>query len=110
MPKRETSDVDAFTSSMSFANLADCDCDECGSICEIPPPIIDAIKVHKKRKLLEVMPCQGRSLIMRDGGISIWKIEMPPGAQPLTEFGNSHRFIFVKTLPKVSAQVLQMLL
>jgi hypothetical protein len=47
---------------------------------------------------------------MRDGGISIWKIEMPPGAQPLTEFGYSHRFIFVKTLPKVSAQVLHMLL
>ena len=105
MAKRDDG-VEAFTSSMSFANMADCDCDECDFICELPPPIIDAIKGHKKRKLLEAIPSQERALIMRDGGISIWQIIMPPGAKPLTEFGNSHRFIFLKTLPKVSGVVL----
>mmetsp|Transcript_21009 Transcript_21009/g.31096 ORF Transcript_21009/g.31096 Transcript_21009/m.31096 type:complete len:128 (-) Transcript_21009:425-808(-) len=96
--------IDAFLSSMSFAkNMADCDCDECGFICEVPPPPIqDAVNEHKKRKLLEVSPSQERSLISRDGGISMWKFTMPPGSQPLTEYGNSHRFIFIKNLPKVS--------
>lgn len=90
-----------FLASMTFANGNNdlgCDCDECGV--PLPAPIMEA--VHKrKRELLESRPLfstQERSLISRQDGISIWKTVVPVGADPLIEFGQSHRILWVKHL------------
>ena len=92
---------DAFLSSMTFTKMGEaCDCDECG-INEVPVAILQAVENHKRmkrEKLREANPKQERKLVVRDGGLSIWKITMPPGAEPLTEFGGSHRFVFIDQL------------
>lgn len=84
-----------------------CDCDECGTCqAKIPPSIAQAVIEHRRSKLffLENAPTfQERTLVARDGsgsGVSIWKLVLPPGSEPLTEFGNSHRIIFVESMPK----------
>lgn len=102
MSKR-TGNQDEFLSTMTFAFGAGCDCDECDGICEapvVPQTIKDAIAEHKKRKLLETRPSQERNLVARDGGLSIWRVVMPPGSDPFIEYGNSHRFLYFKQVPK----------
>lgn len=45
---------------------------------------------------------QERSLVARDNigsGISIWKLVLPPGSEPLIEFGNSNRIVVVDSMP-----------
>ena len=94
----------SFLASMTFAsssqNLRLCDCDDCG---EIPLDILAAIREHKRLKL-ETGPLkrtQDRSLLKRDlnVGISVWNLIMPIDAEPLIEFGSSHRFVWIKRLP-----------
>lgn len=96
---------DAFLESMTFATGEACDCDECEVDIQesVPPSIVDAIQGHKRRKLLDnqVVACQERELVARlSSGASIWKLTMPPGSDPLIEFGNSHRIILVNQCPK----------
>jgi len=86
---------------MTFTNVNNCDCDECGISEVLPKPISDAVKDHKRKKLLESVANQERELVVREGGVSIWKLAMPPGAEPLTEFGSSHRIILVSQFPEV---------
>jgi hypothetical protein len=95
-------DNDLFLSKMSFALGGNCDCDECGDVA--PKSITDAVKEHKRMKMMiEKNPEQSRSLICRESGVSIWKWIMPEDAEPLVEYGNSHRFVLVRKLPKVSS-------
>ena len=98
----------SFLASMTFAsssqNLRLCDCDDCG---DIPLDILAAIREHKRLKL-ETGPLkrtQDRSLLQRDAnlGISIWNFIMPLDAEPLIEFGSSHRFVWMKRLPTTSS-------
>mmetsp|Transcript_9498 Transcript_9498/g.13966 ORF Transcript_9498/g.13966 Transcript_9498/m.13966 type:complete len:287 (-) Transcript_9498:159-1019(-) len=102
---------DRFLSTMTFANsmaMGGCDCDECDECNEpsIPTDISDAIQQHKRKKLLfsgsYIITNQERKLVKRwnGGGVSIWKFTMPPGSEPLVEFGNSHRIVLVERLPK----------
>eukprot|EP00980_Cylindrotheca_fusiformis_P007728 scaffold1638_cov120-Cylindrotheca_fusiformis.AAC.11 len=91
-----------FLSSMTFASgeCGDigCDCDECGAA--LPAPIRTAIR-KRKRQRLETGPLrrtQDRSLVNREDGISVWKTTMPLDANPLVEFGQSHRVIWIERL------------
>lgn len=91
-----------FLSSMTFAsgdgrNVA-CDCDECGVA--LPAPIQAAVR-KRKRERLESGPLrrtQDRNLISREDGIAVWRTSMPIDAEPLVEFGQSHRIVLVKRL------------
>lgn len=101
-----------------------CDCDECGYLIgaksQIPATIQDAIHRYKRRKLetgSSLKRTQDRSLVKRGNptlnhnnhgnttttttnqGVAIWQWIMPHGAEPLLEFGNSHRFLWIKRLP-----------
>lgn len=95
-----------FMSTMTFTSMfGSCDCDECGEgTCQpatgptIPPQIKAAIQEHKRQKI--AIPSQERTLIFRNGGISIWELVLPPCSQPITELCSSHRFIFVTQIPK----------
>jgi len=84
----------------------DCDCDECGldTGSMVPVSIANAIREHKRLKLMNVpvRRTQERVLLTRENGISVWELIMPLDAEPLIEFGYSHRIIFVKTLKKAS--------
>lgn len=101
MSKRKHNQDDPFLSTMTFADMATCDCDECERLCQVPVTLVRDIP--HDRMILHPMGAsvtQERSLVKREGGISIWKTTMPHGAEPIREFGNSHRFIFVWSLPK----------
>jgi len=97
---------DPFLDSMTFASgstgRGGCDCDECGGFSLIPPSITEAIREHKRLKLmtLPVRRTQDRTLVTREEGMSVYQLTMPLDADPLVEFGSSHRIIFVKTLKK----------
>lgn len=81
--------------------MRDCDCDECGFI-TVPPTIADAIRQHKRQRTSHSLTRrQDRSLVARVGNISIWKLTMPVDAEPLIEFGNSHRIVLVDALSSV---------
>ena len=41
---------------------------------------------------------QQRTLVGRHGQISLWNMHMPKNAEPLIEFGSSHRIVWVKQL------------
>lgn len=85
---------------MTFADMANCDCDECGRVCRLQFRLGNVpIEIGQQEDVESTF--QQRSLVKREGGVSIWKIIMPPGANPITEFGNSHRFVFVWKLPEV---------
>lgn len=95
---------------MTFASFGfACDCDEC-EIKEIPLPILEALQNRKRQKReTEPMPrTQVRTLVQRhsngNGGIvAIWNWFLPREAtEPLVEFGNSHRIIWVQRFPKTS--------
>lgn len=80
-----------------------CDCDECGIRTNevIPVAIQQAIHRYKRQKLEQgqLKRTQDRSLVKRHGTAAVWQWLLPHGAEPLVEFGNSHRFIWVKRLP-----------
>ncbi|CAJ1898976.1 unnamed protein product [Cylindrotheca closterium] len=90
-----------FLASMTFANGNNdlgCDCDECGV--PLPAPIMAAVR-KRKWEMIERRPMfstQERSLISRQDGTSIWKTVVPVGSDPLVEFGQSHRILWVKQL------------
>ena len=92
-----------FLASMTFAHgvVRDCDCDECG-LEPIPQSIKDAVRKHKRAKLMSVVDIthQERHLVKRDGGLSIWRLTLPVGSEPLVEYGNSHRIVLVKNMPE----------
>eukprot|EP00563_Minutocellus_polymorphus_P021087 CAMPEP_0197718062 /NCGR_PEP_ID=MMETSP1434-20131217/2366_1 /TAXON_ID=265543 /ORGANISM="Minutocellus polymorphus, Strain CCMP3303" /LENGTH=258 /DNA_ID=CAMNT_0043302669 /DNA_START=24 /DNA_END=800 /DNA_ORIENTATION=- len=92
-----------FMASMTFAHGVerDCDCDECG-LEPLPPSIAEAVRKHKRAKLMSVVEIthQERQLIGRDGGLSIWRLKLPVGSEPLVEYGNSHRIVLVQHMSK----------
>jgi len=104
----------SFLSSMTFASMRDCECDECDAACgmnfaSLPSSIAEAITRHKKRLKLQddvdeeekKKKEQERSLVCRSReGISVWKWTLPMGAEPLIEYGNSHRIVFVEDIAK----------
>ena len=90
-----------FMASMTFAHgvVRDCDCDECGME-PVPQSIKDAVRKHKRAKLMSVVEIthQERHLVKRDGGLSIWRLKLPVGSEPMVEYGNSHRLVLVKSM------------
>lgn len=102
--------MDRFVESMTFAHFGACDCDECevpmrGSNNNIPTSIQEALQSHKRQRLLNdtiaATITQKRTLVSRASNqVSIWKLLLPPGSEPLTEFGGSHRIVVVDSKPK----------
>ena len=111
-----------FLSSMTFANSGAvrrnfCACDECdeGGRSAVPPFIREAVREHlRKRRLEQQQPLfdgskrlnimQRRELVKREGGFSVWKLCLPlyvQGGDPIVEYRNNHRILFVKSMPKV---------
>ena len=90
-----------FMASMTFAHgvVRDCDCDECG-LEPVPQSIKDAIRKHKRAKVMSVVEIthQERHLVKREGGLSIWRLILPVSSEPLVEYGNSHRLVWVKSM------------
>ena len=92
---------DDFMLSMTFARtdqyLDKCDCDECDNV---PPSIREIIHLRReeRRATGPIKRTQQRSLVSRDGQISVWCMNMPQNAEPLIEFGSSHRIVWVKKL------------
>jgi len=89
---------DPFLESMTFASAKHtrfCDCDECDLI-EIPAPIREAMQ--RKRQEMPLRRTQERSLVRREQGITVWELTMPVDAEPLVEFGSSHRLVWLKRL------------
>jgi hypothetical protein len=86
-------------SSMTFAAgespFGTCDCDECGLV-EIPAPILTAMQ--RKRQKMALRRTQERSLVCREHGIAVWKLTMPVNAEPLVEFGSSHRLVWMQRM------------
>eukprot|EP00977_Amphora_coffeiformis_P024407 scaffold15735_cov152-Amphora_coffeaeformis.AAC.5 len=119
-PNEEASTTDAFLSSMSFARMQrgsaggddiwtetniGCDCDECG-ISQVPAPIQEAINRYKRQKVATgpLKRTQDRTLVKRGSqpssvNIAVWSWALPDDAEPLLEFGKSHRLVWVKRLP-----------
>jgi hypothetical protein len=97
--KVERGESTDFLSSMTFAlqTPANCGCDECGTVAGVPPTIADAIQSFKRQRALK--RAQNRQLVKRKDTISIYEWALPMLAEPLLEFGSSHRFIYVKRLP-----------
>jgi hypothetical protein len=102
--------TDSFLSSMTFAAhgaalaRGGCDCDECGGAGYIPQAIVDAIRRHKrlKNETAPIKRTQLRELLARQGPIAVYRFTMPLQAEPLVEFGTSHRLVWIKFLPDVS--------
>jgi hypothetical protein len=113
----DDSTFDAFLSSMTFANSGGigCECDECGPGYPdmVPQTIRNAVNEHKKRKLEQEQHQsvfdgskrlhirQERELVKREGGFSMWRFDLPAGGDPIVEYQNSHRILFIKKLSKV---------
>lgn len=110
-----------------------CDGDECGTpasasaSASVPPDIRDAVDEHKnsrKRKLSDDNPSvfegrgsytirQNRELVKREDGFSIWRLDLPVctednggGGDPIVEYRNNHRIIFVEKLNEETSHVL----
>ena len=99
--------MDPFLASMTFAGGVEreCDCDECDScgLSMVPPDIKNAIRDYKRRKVMSIIDFsrQERKVIARsENGCSIYHYAFPRGADPLVEYGDSHRIILVDKLPK----------
>lgn len=93
--------TDTFLQSMTFAKpeefLGSCDCDECDNM----PESIRKFLHEKKRERIIAVPIkrtQQRTSIGRHGRISLWCMHMPKNAEPLVEFGSSHRIVWIKKL------------
>lgn len=91
-------------SSMTFASSNDdfrdsCDCDDCGTV---PEPILRAIRQRKRQRMEAglLKRTQERTLTKRELStcISLWKWTMPLTAEPLVEFGSSHRILWIQKL------------
>mmetsp|Transcript_2277 Transcript_2277/g.3459 ORF Transcript_2277/g.3459 Transcript_2277/m.3459 type:complete len:250 (+) Transcript_2277:76-825(+) len=103
-----------FLASMTFASgeIA-CNCDECDCGPSVPLDIQRAVQEHLKKRKFE-QPVfessqqlniqQQRELVKRESGVSVWKLVMPRyhgrGADPIVEYRNSHRILFVKKMPQ----------
>ena len=100
--------TDAFMASMTFAaprkpgELCDC-CDEgeCSLLSsEIPWSVRQATLEYWKT---HTMPrTQERELIRRQDNVTVYRLTMPQNAEPLVEYGNTHRIIYVNLLTQVS--------
>jgi len=95
--------TDSFLQSMTFARpdefLGACDCEECDAM----PPTIRKFLDEKKRLQRASGPIkrtQQRTLVGRQGQLSLYCMHMPKNAEPLVEFGSSHRIVFVNHLAK----------
>ena len=102
---------DSFLKSMTFTTPGDfldrdCDCEECDNI---PIDIRNAIQKRKRLRLQTgpIKRTQQRTLINRhnitssskaSSIITLWSISMPKNAEPLVEFGSSHRIVWVKRI------------
>jgi hypothetical protein len=103
-----TPDPDPFQASMTFASidhsLSACDCDECGVGNYLPNAIASAVKRYKAA--VQAMPLkrtQHRALVKREEQVSVYEWTLPANnAEPLVEFGNSHRFIWIQRLSDAS--------
>jgi hypothetical protein len=85
------------------ATAAPCDCDECGVNVHIPPPILAALRERKRQKLEQgpFKRTQVRKLLERGpDNVALWHWLLPQGAEPLVEFGSSHRLVWVQRLPE----------
>jgi hypothetical protein len=103
---------DSFLNSMTFTTPGDfldrdCDCEECDNI---PIDIRNAIQKRKRLRLQTgpIKRTQQRTLINRHNHnnkasiITLWSISMPKNAEPLVEFGSSHRIVWVKRIGRRS--------
>lgn len=88
----------AFVASMTFASGSirerNCDCGDCDDGGGLP----EVFQLHKRQRLMETPICrsQERILVSRQGRISIWKLTLPKNADPLVEFGSTHRIVYVQ--------------
>lgn len=110
--KRKHSDfLDTFT--FTNGNHQFCECDECEIFVRndkrnpnmIPPSVAEAINRHQqlRRTQQPLRRSQSRSLIKREGSITVYDYHLPLNvSEPLVEFGNSHRIIWVKHLSRHS--------
>ena len=105
----------ASSSNADHVRSSCCDCDECDATSfsnnvTIPETIKAAIRAHKKQRLSlgeeststsfrTFKRTQQRTLIGRHNTISVWNITMPLHAEPLIEYGNNHRIVWIKRLP-----------
>jgi hypothetical protein len=91
---------------------------ECNCGPSVPPDIRKAVREHlKKRRKLQQQSIFGQSqhlniqqhreLVKRESsGFSVWKLVLPRChdivSDPIVEYRNSHRIIFIKQMPEVS--------
>ena len=107
--KRSTA---AFLSTMTFASqqhvVGRCDCDECGErvvngMPVIPNAIQQALQDYQRQKLRQgpLRRTQNRQVMLRSqhAAVSIYKWNLPVHADPLLEFGDSHRLVWVRRHP-----------
>mmetsp|Transcript_25773 Transcript_25773/g.60426 ORF Transcript_25773/g.60426 Transcript_25773/m.60426 type:complete len:225 (+) Transcript_25773:145-819(+) len=93
--------TDSFLKSMTFSRagefLDSCDCDECDNV---PLPIRRLVHERKRQRLTAgiIKRTQQRTLVARRDRISLWCMHMPKSAEPLVEFGSSHRIVWIKHL------------
>ena len=116
---------DEFLRSMTFASGGTnkilggmCGCDDCGPFSdEVPPTIRNAVNEHLRKRKLEQQSRQlsllfdgskrlhirqNRELVKREGGFSLWRLDIPlDGGDPIVEYRNNHRILFIKQLNKV---------
>lgn len=100
--------TDPFAASMTFTSIGNspggCDCDECGvGASYLPNAIALAVKRHKAA--IQAMPLkrtQYRALGKREQQVAVYNWTLPADAEPLVEFGNSHRLIWIQRLPDAS--------
>mmetsp|Transcript_5519 Transcript_5519/g.15964 ORF Transcript_5519/g.15964 Transcript_5519/m.15964 type:complete len:305 (+) Transcript_5519:318-1232(+) len=95
--------TDSFLQSMTFSRAREflyaCDCEECEDI----PLSIRKFIHDRKRQRKESGPIkrtQQQTLVSKRGPITLHSIYMPKHAEPLIDFGNSHRVVWVKRLIK----------
>lgn len=79
-----------------------CDCEECENVPFAIREIVDRRKLER-RQTGPIKRTQQRSLLGRDGQVSVWSMHMPNNAEPLVEFGSSHRIVWVKQLASDSS-------
>ena len=97
--------TDSFLQSMTFSRASDffdaCDCDDCDNI---PPSIQKFINDRKRQRMKtgHIKRTQQRTLVGQHDRtrISLFSMFMPKHAEPLIEFGSSHRIVWVKRLVK----------
>ena len=107
-------------------NVCGCSDDDCGGrIGAIPAPIYEALQSYKLSRLTlnyhssgtpstgrhqyaiplvfhGNKPKQQRHLMTRMDGVTVWKYSMPCDAEPLIEYGSSHRLVYVEQLSQES--------